>query len=619
MPSSPLDSIKTLWQDHRKRLFLMGALVAVALFAIVATIISTVSPSANKPSSLSHTDDSTNGTRPMKAPTLPTSSSGGNAPSPANMGILGGEVAVPPSVAPMPPPSPGAPPPTPAPTPPPNLVYVCTATDPTSVCYVPPRPAATTGAACALDTTMDPRLLYLACPAAANANAGFAMDAACASGSRCTYACEPPYVPTSNGWSNADCVPYSALCPPYSPATARGGLRCLNGQLTRDDPAQPLCVPGLNTSYVINYVPATLSTCQTVTPGNGAPMIGLEVGQGQAGQLTSLPQWYWRGVRASFYTNLPGVRRLAACQKNADPLSLNAKGVDTMPYVLGGGGLPSSGCDACGQHTLAFNDAFDVQKAYSKFPGYGIRVRNCNDATCGAVQCDATYTYDAASNTVAAVWVKYNTIFSPTSVGCVVDVVTGYGWSPSDGTSKFTLFEYYPTTVAGQQTPDCAGCSTPSTVDITSCRKIRQPTPASFGTGVSPAQYVCTPTGSAIAGAASLVVLAAAGDGTAADGGAAMSSATQVEIFIACVLAAAGVAVGVRVWRMRQTTTKQQHAMAEPPPCDLELTPDLRGSMYSTTSAKYIPRGSTAADLHDDDDNACDAPPSGSIAPTEAS
>ncbi|ETV88506.1 hypothetical protein, variant [Aphanomyces astaci] len=410
------EMLASAWADRRKRYLLTAAITLVALFAVVVTIVATVQSqgTATADSSAPVADRIEGGTQgQVKAP-----SSGPTSEPPST---LSGEVATP---SPAPHPSSNAAPSatstTPKPTPPPNLVYTCSASDPTSVCYIPPT---NSPLYCTLDKSFDPNLLYIAAPSAGNTNAGFAMEQPCASGDRCVYGCEPPYVASSNGWSNADCIPYISLCPPYSASTSQGGLYCDKGRLVLDSPNQPLCVPGLNTSFVTNYVPATMSTCQRVTPGNGAPMIGLEVSPGQTKQLAAFPQWYWRGVGATHVVHLPGTRRLPACQRNADPLSLNAQGVDAMPFVLGGGSLPGSSCAACSQHTLSFNDHFDFQKAYAKVPGYGVRVRNCNDVACGPVQCDASYVYNAAIDTLDAYWVKYNAVFGSTAVGCVADVV----------------------------------------------------------------------------------------------------------------------------------------------------------------------------------------------------
>ncbi|CAK4631601.1 unnamed protein product [Aphanomyces euteiches] len=273
-----------LWTDRRKRLLLAAFLTLLALFAVVATLIATVEShnDANvpPPGDATARENSVAGHEMSAPPISPTSA------PPAS---LGGEVSSSPSSS-----SSGgadkddknATTRAPTTTAAPNIVTQCSAADPTSVCYLPPA----SSSYCMLDKSMDPNVMYVANPSIANANGGFAMDQACASGSRCTYGCEPPFIPSSNGWSNADCIPYLALCPPYSPATATGGLLCDNGRVIADDPTQPLCVPGLNTSFVTNYVPATLSTCLAVTPGSGSPMVGVEIAQNQTKQLTSYPQ-----------------------------------------------------------------------------------------------------------------------------------------------------------------------------------------------------------------------------------------------------------------------------------------------------------------------------------------
>ncbi|CAK4135536.1 unnamed protein product [Aphanomyces euteiches] len=571
-----------LWTDRRKRLLLAAFLTLLALFAVVATLIATVEShnDANvpPPGDATARENSVAGHEMIAPPISPTSA------PPAS---LGGEVSSSPSSS-----SSGgadkddknATTRAPTTTAAPNIVTQCSAADPTSVCYLPPA----SSSYCMLDKSMDPNVMYVANPSIANANGGFAMDQACASGSRCTYGCEPPFVPSSNGWSNADCIPYLALCPPYSPATATGGILCDNGRVIADDPTQHLCVPGLNTSFVTNYVPATLSTCLAVTPGSGSPMVGVEIAQNQTKQLTSYPQWFWRGVSAQMYVNLPGVRRIAACQRNADPLSLNAQGLDTMPFVVGGGSLPGSGCAACGQHTLAFNDGFDFRKAYSKVPGYGIRVRNCNDQSCGPVQCDATYVYNPTTLTLDAYWVKYNTVFDSTSVGCVADVVTGYGWTPADGVSKFTLYEYYPTTASGQQTASCPGCSAPSAFDPGYCKKLRQAAPARFGSGVVPAQFICTAVGAAVGRAATLSTF------SSNDGG---NDATTTTIYIEAGIASflLLVVIGL-VWRARKLKP-QTSSRVEEPTDSMDMTPDRRQSMHP--KATYVPRSSTTFDAED--------------------
>ncbi|ETW09285.1 hypothetical protein H310_01678 [Aphanomyces invadans] len=584
------------WADRRKRYVLTAGITLVALFAVVATIVATVRSQNSSTDStvfaptIDHAEGGTQGS--VKAP-----SSG---PTPEPPSTLSGEVSTS-SPAPL---SPnaihGGSSTTPTPTPPPNLVYTCSAMDPTSVCYIPPT---NSPLYCSLDKAIDPNLVYIAAPSVGNTNAGFAMEQQCASGDRCTYGCEPPFVASSNGWNNADCIPYLSLCPPYSASTARGGLYCDKGRLILDSPSQPLCVPGLNTSFVTNNVPAIMSTCQRVTPGNGAPMIGLEAGPGQTKQLAVFPQWYWRGVSAQHVVHLPGTRRIAACQRNADPLSMNAQGIDAMPFFLGGGSLPGSACAACAQHSLAFNEHFDFRKAYSKVPGYGVRVRNCNDVTCGPVQCDATYVYNAASDTLDAYWVKYNTVFGPTAAGCIADVVVGQGWTSRDGTSKYTLYEYYPTSASGQQAASCSGCSPAPTFDATRCSKIRQPLAAKFGSGVSPAQYVCTPVGAAVGMAGTLTVLSATSTNDASKTGW-LTATVQIEIFVACVLA---VIVVVAVMRARRipaasNTSAADTVILEPQPLTelpMQWTPDRRGSMHVNRTT-YVARSSTTFEPHPD-------------------
>jgi hypothetical protein len=215
---------------------------------------------------------------------------------------------------------------------------------------------------CRLDTKMDKNLLYLTCPYVSNANGGFAMDKSCLSGERCVYACEPPYVCTENGFSDTDCVPY---CDPYSASTYNGGLQCQDGVIKKQFPDKPLCAMGLNTSFIKNYVPDVISSCQTVYPGNEAPMIGIEVELGQSKQLTSFPQWYWHSTHAHFYVSVQKKKRHEACQWNYDALSLNSGGVDWMPYVVGGGSLAGHTCSECGQHNLDFGENFDFEKVYS--------------------------------------------------------------------------------------------------------------------------------------------------------------------------------------------------------------------------------------------------------------
>ncbi|RHY28626.1 hypothetical protein DYB32_005822 [Aphanomyces invadans] len=461
------------WADRRKRYVLTAGITLVALFAVVATIVATVRSQNSSTDStvfaptIDHAEGGTQGS--VKAP-----SSG---PTPEPPSTLSGEVSTS-SPAPL---SPnaihGGSSTTPTPTPPPNLVYTCSAMDPTSVCYIPPT---NSPLYCSLDKAIDPNLVYIAAPSVGNTNAGFAMEQQCASGDRCTYGCEPPFVASSNGWNNADCIPYLSLCPPYSASTARGGLYCDKGRLILDSPSQPLCVPGLNTSFVTNNVPAIMSTCQRVTPGNGAPMIGLEAGPGQTKQLAVFPQ------------------------------------------------------------------------AYSKVPGYGVRVRNCNDVTCGPVQCDATYVYNAASDTLDAYWVKYNT-------------VVGQGWTSRDGTSKYTLYE--------------------------------------FGSGVSPAQYVCTPVGAAVGMAGTLTVLSATSTNDASKTGW-LTATVQIEIFVACVLA---VIVVVAVMRARRipaasNTSAADTVILEPQPLTelpMQWTPDRRGSMHVNRTT-YVARSSTTFEPHPD-------------------
>ncbi|RHX99273.1 hypothetical protein DYB36_002788 [Aphanomyces astaci] len=517
------EMLASAWADRRKRYLLTAAITLVALFAVVVTIVATVQSqgTATADSSAPVVDRIEGGTQgQVKAP-----SSGPTSEPPST---LSGEVATP---SPAPHPSSNAAPSatstTPKPTPPPNLVYTCSASDPTSVCYIPPT---NSPLYCTLDKSFDPNLLYIAAPSAGNTNAGFAMEQPCASGDRCVYGCEPPYVASSNGWSNADCIPYISLCPPYSASTSQGGLYCDKGRLVLDSPNQPLCVPGLNTSFVTNYVPATMSTCQRVTPGNGAPMIGLEVSPGQTKQLAAFPQ------------------------------------------------------------------------AYAKVPGYGVRVRNCNDVACGPVQCDASYVYNAATDTLDAYWVKYNAVFGSTAVGCVV----GNGWSARDGMSKYTLYEYYPTTTGGQQTATCVGCPPASSFDATRCRKLRQPMPARFGSGVSPAQYVCIPVGAAVGLAGTLTVLSATSAEDDGHKNGWLTATVQIEIFVACVLAAVVVVAATRAHRIPGPVNSC--AILEPQPVTelpMQWTPDRRGSMHAS-QATYVPRSSTttfepAAAVHEHD------------------
>ena len=412
--------------------------------------------------------------------------------------------------------------------------------------------AAAPAGSCRLDPAMDPNLLYLECPFVANANAGFAIDKPCLSGETCVYACEPPYVCTENGFSDLDCVPYLGRCDPYSPATYKSGLRCTAGAVAKPFPDKPLCAMGLNTSYIKSYVAGVVASCQTVYPGNEAPMIGIEVREGQAQQLTSFPQWYWHGTHAHFYVSVPNKTRAAACQWNYDPLSLNSGGVDAMPYVLGGGALLGNPCSECGQHDLDFGENFDFAKAYSSLPGFGVRVRNCNDVSCGDILCDATYTYDAASHQVARYWAVYNTVYGETTVGCVADAVRGNAWSGlARDTDKFTQFEFYPIDAAsGQQSASCTNCSRPSGFDPSRCRLLRARKKAVFGTGVSPALYVCTPTGGAVSLEYKLSFVAtASGDHGGDDAATTAPNVVAVQVLALFALCAVVTVLGVATFR----------------------------------------------------------------------
>lgn len=367
---------------------------------------------------------------------------------------------------------------------------------------------------CALDTSMDSHLMHVKCPFAGNTNGGFAMDKPCIAGETCVYACEPPYVCTENGFSDTDCVPYLGRCDPYSASTYSGGLRCnADGSVSRAFPDKPLCALGLNTSVITSSVQGVISACQTVYPGNEAPMIGIELRRGNTKQLTSFPQWYWHGTHSHFYVSIAYAKagRDTVCQWNYDPLSLNSGGVDAMPYVVGGGALSGHACSECGQHNLAFGDNFDFRKAYSGQPTYGVRVRNCNDITCGEIQCDATYRLNNVTGELESYWAVYNTIYGNDTVGCVADAVRGNSWSGlARDTDKFTQFEFYPIDLStGMQMANCSTCSASSMFDASRCLKLRDITPARFGTGVNPAVFVCTPTGGALGLASKLVTLAA--------------------------------------------------------------------------------------------------------------
>jgi hypothetical protein len=414
---------------------------------------------------------------------------------------------------------------------------------------------------------MDPHLLYVTCPFAGNANAGFAMDKPCLAGETCVYACEPPYVCTENGFSDTDCVPYLGRCDPYSASTYSGGLRCqADGSVTRAFLSKPLCTPGLNTSFVTSAVSGIISSCQTVYPGNEAPMIGLEVRRRETKQLTSFPQWYWHGTHSHFYVGLARQHagRDAVCQWNYDPLSLNSGGVDAMPYVLGGGALAGHACSECGQHNLDFGDNFDFSKAYSAPPTFGVRVRNCNDITCGDIQCDATYRFDAATSVLEGYWAVYNTVYGNNTVGCVADAVRGDSWTgTARDTDKFTRFEFYPIDIAtGKQAANCTTCSAPSMFDASQCKKLRAAAPARFGTGTNPALFVCTPTGGALALESKLVSLAASttskDEGSNDLGTVTSSSIVAVQVvavFALCAVATLLVVFVVRLARQRLVRT----------------------------------------------------------------
>ncbi|KDO32977.1 hypothetical protein SPRG_02668 [Saprolegnia parasitica CBS 223.65] len=509
MTTTLRDAAHSMLANKRKRLLLMALITLLAVCIVVAAIVGSVSSSSSAPATSTVAADTAGGVaptytaRPVASPTPaettaitttndnsatdeePAAGSASVGSGSASAGSGSAAVAA----------TTSAPTTTLAPTTAPPQPRVCSASDATTACYVPPASTAY----CRLDTGLDARLHYVNCPAASNANAGFAMDEACGSGMRCPYACALPFLPSSNGWSSSDCLPFTSLCPPSSPATARGGLFCANGTVVVDAPSQPLCVSGLNTSFVKSYVPQSIATCKVIAPGNGAPMVGVDTAPGHVSQLASHPQWFWRGEPAKYYTLLPGVASSVGCQRNYDRFSLNAAGIDAMPYTLGGGSLPGSPCAECAQHTLSFGEHFDSTKPYSAFPGYGVRVRNCNDAGCGDVQCDATYALNAATGLLEAYWVKYNAVFGPTSVGCIATTVVGYGWAPTDGTAKYTLYEYYPVTITGQQDVACTNCSLPSTFVPSACRGLRANTPPRFGTGYNPAVYICTPVGAAIA------------------------------------------------------------------------------------------------------------------------
>lgn len=416
---------------------------------------------------------------------------------------------------------------------------------------------------CGLDRAMDPHLLYVTCPFAGNANAGFAMDKPCLAGETCVYACEPPYVCTENGFSDTDCVPYLGRCDPYSASTYSGGLWCnADGSVARAFPNKPLCAPGLNISFVTSAVSGIISSCQTVYPGNEAPMIGLELRRGETKQLTSFLQWYWHGTHSHFYVGLARQHagRDTVCQWNYDLLSLNSGGVDAMPYVVGGGALAGRACSECGQHNLDFGENFDFRKAYSALPTYGVRVRNCNDVTCGDIQCDATYRFDAAAGVLESYWAVYNTIYGDDTVGCVADVVRGDSWTGAAcDTDKFTRFEFYPIDITtGKQAADCATCSAPSMFDASRCKKLRASAPARFGTGANSALFVCTPTGGALALESKLVTLAASTT-SKAEGGNETRTVTSssvmavqvVAVFALCAVGTLLVVFTVRLARQR--------------------------------------------------------------------
>ncbi|OQR88057.1 hypothetical protein ACHHYP_07663 [Achlya hypogyna] len=571
------ESARDLVATRRKRLLLTALLCVLATCVVAAAVVSTTTGPSASAADISRNDAAASGDGEvasnaaawMPTPQATTGSDPGSGPPMA--AVEASDETTAPSA-------------TPTTTAPPQP-RVCSATDATTACYVPPASAEY----CRLDTSLDPHLQYVFVPAASNANAGFAMDRPCASGMRCPYACQAPYLPTTNGWSPQDCLPFTALCPPRSPVSARGGLSCRNGVADVDAPGAPLCVLGLNTTFVKSYVDKRLAMCQVMSTGDGSsPLVGLDLGAGQVAPLASHPQWFWRGQPAKYYAGLPGVPSGTACQRNYDKLSLNAAGTDALPYVVGAGSIPGSPCAECAQHTLAFNDNFDVAKSYAGFPGYGVRVRNCNDAGCGSVQCDATYVFDVTTGTFAAYWVKYNAVLSSNSAGCITSTVVGYGWAPTDGTSKYTLFEYYPVTSAGQQDPACTDCSLPSVFNPASCGKIKHSAPPRFGTGASAAVYVCTPVGAAIAQQPSLALLSAAPATTMAE----LSRAAVAAICVGTVVGAIALGVGAQARCRRQSRAGVPEAchMAGATPTEVAQTPDRRGS---TALTRYEARAST--------------------------
>ncbi|OQR91538.1 hypothetical protein THRCLA_08954 [Thraustotheca clavata] len=562
-------SVHSMLSNRKKRLLLMGLITLLAFCVILAAVISTFTQSSGPSASNDQQSKenaasiaekySTPTTPPSSNHSTPSASSNNSSDSSTNSSTFNTATAQPT---------------TPQPTTPPPQPRVCSANDATTPCYVPPASTAY----CRLDTQLDAHLQYVFAPFASNTNAGFAMDRACASGERCAYACMSPYIPTSNGWSSKDCIPYTSLCPAYSSATARGGLQCVNGKTIADNPSQPLCVLGLNTSFVKSYLPKQVATCQVVN--HGTAMTGFDLAPNQASQLASPPQWYWRGRGAKYYTGLPGVGNTVACQRNFDRLSLNAAGIDTMPYTLGGGSLFGSQCAECGQHTLAFGENYDSKKKYSSFPGYGIRVRNCNDFGCGDVQCDATYAFNPVTGEVEAYWVKYNTVFSSTSVGCVVDTVLGYGWGPNNGFAKYTLYEYYPVTINGQQSSTCSTCSSPSTFVPSTCGKIRSRTPPRFGTGSNPAMYVCTPVGAAVGLQSTIKILSSSNPSSSE-----LSATVIAEIVVASVLCLIVIGIGAKAKSLQAMGPQVPNPITAPqssPTNDISFTPERRSSLAAT-------------------------------------
>ncbi|KAJ2079146.1 hypothetical protein H4R24_003976 [Coemansia sp. RSA 988] len=207
-------------------------------------------------------------------------------------------------------------------------------------------------------------------------NGGWAMspDQMCMPNSWCPYACEPGYY--SAQWDTSAKM-YNGQ------GSMNGGLYVDgNGKITKPNPNQPFCAPGMFNAGIKNTLGQSVSACQTVYPGNEAMIIPTVVNPGGNAILNVVPKTYWLGTSAQYYVNLAGSSADQCIWGNADkPIG------NWGPFIFGAG----QSSDGNTYISVQYNPLY-LSSGFKATDTYNVKIEcesgYCNYPTGGQCKCE---------------------------------------------------------------------------------------------------------------------------------------------------------------------------------------------------------------------------------------